>query len=73
MSEFDHLVEMLRSYAEGEEDTLGGRIKLDAADRINDLETGLRKIATGEWWDGNEPQQVYRVESYAKSILGMIE
>ena len=37
MSKFT-LVEMLRSYAEGEEETMGGSTMLEAADRIESLE-----------------------------------
>ena len=40
------LIEMLRSYADGEEDTLGGNQRLDAADVIEQLQADLRKSRT---------------------------
>jgi|TARA_R110000851_G_scaffold41409_3_gene103976 hypothetical protein len=37
------LVEMLRSYAEGEEETMGGQNRLDAADRIDELDLAYQQ------------------------------
>lgn len=42
---------------------------LDMVYKAEALEAALRHIAEGTWWDGNEPWEFHRVESYALAAL----